>query len=426
MLSPLNPSSPNSPTKLSKPSNLTSGTVSVIIPCYNGASTIGDALNSLILQTYKNWEAIVVDDGSVDGSLNIIKQFAARDSRIRFIHISNQGVSAARNVGIGESKGEFLNFLDADDLLLPEMLGKMVRKLGKHGECGAAVCGWVVTDEKLKHWNSRHFYLHHGKLFQEIVRLNTFQPNTLLLRKNILTDTGLFDHSLAPCADWDMWIRIARKGTRFISVPEVLAVYRMVTQSMIRHIQRPYNEGMKVIDRGFSRDDRVKNPDPEFAQGDDPFWKRKVQFHWVIRCCAFAVAAGETEQALQFVEKAVKDCDGDFTPERFAGFMEWPLWFACNVPRGEWDALIPKLGFVLMNFLSDVELRLSRPGFALDFMRIFLGGHKNECGQELLRLLFGRMREKFFSWIPTRQERLERSRKRFVDLIRKSNAILKP
>ncbi|MGB3902114.1 MAG: glycosyltransferase family A protein, partial [Bacteroidales bacterium] len=101
--------------------------VSIIIPVYNGEKYISDTIQSVIDQTYKNWELIIVDDGSTDNTAEIVKQF--NDSRISYIKKNNTGVSDTRNVGAMISKGEILCFLDADDIWLPENLEKKVEKL---------------------------------------------------------------------------------------------------------------------------------------------------------------------------------------------------------------------------------------------------------------------------------------------------------
>ena len=117
-------------------------TVSIVIPCYNGEATIGETLQSIQQQAFQDWEAIAVNDGSTDGSADLIRQHQVSDSRIQLIEQENQGPSAARNLGLAVAKGKFVNFLDADDLLLPDMLQRMVQKLD--GPASTA-CGSPLT-----------------------------------------------------------------------------------------------------------------------------------------------------------------------------------------------------------------------------------------------------------------------------------------
>ncbi|HOC40486.1 MAG TPA: glycosyltransferase family A protein, partial [Bacteroidales bacterium] len=127
--------------------------VSIIIPVYNGEKYISDTIQSVIDQTYKNWELIIVDDGSTDNTAEIVKQF--NDSRISYIKKNNTGVSDTRNVGAMISKGEILSFLDADDIWLPENLEKKVEKLINEPQCVLVYSSMFLWDERENYKNCR-------------------------------------------------------------------------------------------------------------------------------------------------------------------------------------------------------------------------------------------------------------------------------
>lgn len=114
----------------------TPGLVSIIMPCYNGKQFIQETIESVINQTYKKWELLVVDDGSKDNSYNLVKKFADNDARIHLIRQKNAGSAAARNNGIRHSKGQYLSLLDSDDVWLPGFLDSQVRFIQQKG----AVC----------------------------------------------------------------------------------------------------------------------------------------------------------------------------------------------------------------------------------------------------------------------------------------------
>src|SRR6476661_4282570 len=116
--------------------------ISVIIPAYNAARTLAETLESLLVQTFPNWEAIVVDDGSSDETAAIASQFTQKDSRIRVVSQTNQGVCAARNTGIRLAQFDWLLFLDADDWILPQHLEKMTAALTADSTLDAVHCGW--------------------------------------------------------------------------------------------------------------------------------------------------------------------------------------------------------------------------------------------------------------------------------------------
>lgn len=128
--------------------------ISVIMPVFNTEAYVGEAVDSVIMQRYPNWELLLVDDGSTDGSALICDRYAKGDSRISVYHIPNSGVSAARNFGIEHARGEFLSFLDSDDLLRPDHL----QKLHSHiGDAEVAMCGMCTFGDTLREHIHNHF-----------------------------------------------------------------------------------------------------------------------------------------------------------------------------------------------------------------------------------------------------------------------------
>ena len=195
--------------------------VSVIIPAYNHGRFLREAIQSVLEQTFQDWELIVVDDGSTDETSEVVASFP--DPRIRYIYQKNQGNAAARNRGIELARGEFIAFLDADDLWLPMKLEKQVAQL----DSLPPTVGLVYAD--------LHFFNHEdgaitgrllqasgqfdpprGKVFSQIVRRKWggergwfIIPTTALIRREVFQRVGLFDESLRRHVDWEMWVRIA-------------------------------------------------------------------------------------------------------------------------------------------------------------------------------------------------------------------------
>ena len=191
-------------------------TISVIIPTYNRASLLKEALDSVLAQTYTDYEVIVIDDGSTDNTEEMMQAFLT-DSRIRYIKQSNAGVSAARNHGIFEARGEWIAFLDSDDLWFPEKLEKQMAFLTEHPTAGA-VCGpsyqyqdgRVVKDkngEMVLGWDREETLELTFVLFAENCGVNA---SSVLVRKAVLHKAGLFDSSLKIGEDIDLWFRVAR------------------------------------------------------------------------------------------------------------------------------------------------------------------------------------------------------------------------
>ena len=120
---------------------------SIIIPTYNDSAKISRAIISVINQELNEWELIVVDDGSTDETLKVVKPFL-NDSRIKYLKTRNAGVSAARNTGFNESKGQFIVFLDSDDEVKPELLKDYIDKIKSEQEIGVVSCGLIINNEK--------------------------------------------------------------------------------------------------------------------------------------------------------------------------------------------------------------------------------------------------------------------------------------
>ena len=202
--------------------------VSIIIPAYNAATTIADTLNSVLVQTCPDWEAIVIDDGSTDATSKVAQDFIERDPRIRLIRQQNGGEGAARNTGISKARYEWLLFLDADDWISPAYLERMTRELGSDQALHAVHCAYArVAADGTEIVDS--YQAPSGDLFPTLARRAAFPVHACIVRKGVVNDVGRFEVSLRTCTDWDLWQRIARTGARFGAVQEVLAFYRMST-----------------------------------------------------------------------------------------------------------------------------------------------------------------------------------------------------
>lgn len=193
-------------------------TVSVIIPVYNGAPFVGFAIDSVLAQHFPAAEIIVVNDGSVDGTLEALERFG---SRIKLISIPNGGVSNARNVGIRASIGELIAFLDADDVWEPEKLRLQVEALQAFPEAGLCCCDYMTYNWAIRA-RTNHF-----ALFQEdpafvpdrpleadpfgvLIRYNFVgTASTVVVRRSLLDRIGLFDVSYRQAEDYDLWLRCA-------------------------------------------------------------------------------------------------------------------------------------------------------------------------------------------------------------------------
>ena len=199
--------------------------VSVIIPAFNYGAFIGCALESLIAQEYRHWECTVIDDSSNDNTAEVVTNYSKRDGRIIYVH-QRRGVSKARNNGLYRAQGEYIQFLDADDLIESEKLQRHVQYLEDNPGVDVVYGGarYFRTDCP----NERRYSMMDvdmpwmpeisgsGKeILESLIRMNIMVVSAPLLRRRIIDRVGLFDGMVSPVEDWDYWIRCAIKGARF-------------------------------------------------------------------------------------------------------------------------------------------------------------------------------------------------------------------
>ncbi len=183
--------------------------ISVIIPTYNRLEFLPIAIDSVLSQTYPPYEIIIVDDGSTDGTKDFIKYVYGNS--LKYIYQKNQGVSSARNTGIYVSKGDFIAFLDSDDWWNKNKLEEQVKCLlsNPYYEVCYTNEAWFMNGKR-KNQHKKH-QKYGGEIFQYTLPLCIISPSSILLKKSIFYDIGVFDETLPVCEDYDLWIRIADK-----------------------------------------------------------------------------------------------------------------------------------------------------------------------------------------------------------------------
>lgn len=200
--------------------------ISVIMPCYNAAPYVAEAVASAIGQSHGNVELIVVDDGSSDGSDVIVTRLAqAHPGRLHLLFTSRVGPYPARNVGLREARGEYIAFLDADDWWQPDTLEKLLAALSTH-DVDIAYCGWQNVGEGIQSSPYVPPAYEEGDTVAHFVRTCPWPIHAALIRRKIVERIGGFSERRFASMDYDFWLRALGAGVRIIRVPEVLAYYR--------------------------------------------------------------------------------------------------------------------------------------------------------------------------------------------------------
>lgn len=218
--------------------NLYHPLVSVIIPAYNAQAFIDKTLASVLAQTYRNLEILVVDDGSSDRTVEIVQKFAAKDQRIRLLQQPNAGVAAARNLGMKSAQGEFIAPIDADDIWYPENIALQVQVMQQAGAKVGLVYSWSVDiDESGRPTGGFRATEITGEIYTTLVAHNFIgNASATMMRRSCLEQVGGYDPELRAqnaqgCEDWDLYLRIA-EHYEFQVVPQFLIGYRKIGNSM--------------------------------------------------------------------------------------------------------------------------------------------------------------------------------------------------
>jgi len=216
--------------------------VSVIIPVYNGAGFICDAIDSVFSQTFNDCEIIIVDDGSTDDLTEVLRKY---NNRIKYFYQKNNGPAAARNKGISVSEGEHIAFLDADDIWLPTKLEKQIVLLESGSDIGFVYCDnyFVDADRKIIPDYSREIKLLEGDIFLDFFCRHFILTPAVILRKRCLDKIGLFNEGLAVGEDYDFFLRLAYLFKAGV-VKEKLWERRILSNSLSRkdYIQDAMND----------------------------------------------------------------------------------------------------------------------------------------------------------------------------------------
>jgi glycosyltransferase involved in cell wall biosynthesis len=224
-------------------------TVSVIVPAYNAEKTILETIQSIRAQTFSDFELIVINDGSSDRTVELLSTI--NDPRLKVSSYENGGLPVARNRGIQRATGEFITFIDADDLWKPDKLEAQLKALQEYPEAGVVYSWTAFIDENsnfLYAWEPLYW---RGNVYPRLLIRNFISSGSnLLVRRQFIQAAGEFDPNLKSVEDWDYYLRLAALCP-FAVVPEYHILYRRSTQSMTSKVDVMEKANLTVIERAF-------------------------------------------------------------------------------------------------------------------------------------------------------------------------------
>ncbi len=232
-------------------------TFSIIVPCYNQGHFLKDCFNSILNQKFRDWEVILVNDGSIDTTQEIAESFVNRDSRVSCLFQENKGLSAARNTGMAKAKGQYLLFLDADDWVETDFFTNIQESITKNKGFELYSYGYGYWDKPQGHCYHYHNSGLNGEIYPSVLTRNIGPCHAQLIERKFANQLGGFDPSLKSCEDWDFWIRAGKMGARLKYTPIIGVGYRYVPSSMSRNPKVMYKSLSEVSKRASKVDQRL-------------------------------------------------------------------------------------------------------------------------------------------------------------------------
>jgi len=266
--------------------------ISIIMPAYNAGKYIKESIESVLNQTYQNWELIIIDDGSTDTTSKVVQPFLINDTRIQYYRQENGKQGKARNAGIKKSKGNLIAFLDADDVWMPAKLQTQIGVL-KQNDADLVFTDVFVIDDKGDvimescSVENRTYYGEEGLSF--FFRINQVPILTVLAKKEAILAVGCFKEidEIQNIEDYDLWLRMLYNGYRFVLMNEVLGAYRIHdTQTVkgklsVMKILKMLHE-MKIEKKELERE------------------KQKAIKLWMMRCLKYDITKAEFRSIISF------------------------------------------------------------------------------------------------------------------------------
>jgi glycosyltransferase involved in cell wall biosynthesis len=232
--------------------------VSVVIPAFNAESTIIETVESVLSQSFTDFELLLINDGSTDGTLSQLAEI--KDSRLRILSFPNGGVAASRNRGIEHSTGAYIAFLDADDVWSRDKLKEQLAALATTPRAAVAYSWNDYIDKNgafVHHgWHPKH----QGDVYEALFCCCFIENGSnILVKREAIAAVGLFDATATPAEDWDFYLRLAEKYD-FVCIPKVHVFYRIIPTSLSTQVERMERGGLIALGKALQRSPQRLTP----------------------------------------------------------------------------------------------------------------------------------------------------------------------
>jgi peptidoglycan/xylan/chitin deacetylase (PgdA/CDA1 family) len=330
--------------------------VSIIVPCYNASATLPHTIASVRRQSVRDWQLILVDDGSRDETLAVARAAARADPRIKVLTQPNAGVAAARNAGLRAADAPWALFLDSDDTLRRRALRQLLNAARAAPKASVIIGRSARVDRHGKLWRSPRYDL--SEPFRVLAYACGIVIHSALVRTDLVRRVGGFDETLSSAEDWDLWQRLARGGAAFIQLDEVVALYRSRSGSLSKNIEQLAKDTLTVMDRGIRPDPRVITAPPGNAEGAPADGSYPHKLNFMLWSAARAVAAGEDGLSLlRLAPGGLPDLDVDpaaFGEMLVAGMADYLAVQPAQLSE-RWAEFAPKIRSLLVQAFPGAE-----------------------------------------------------------------------
>lgn len=249
--------------------------VSIITPTFNRADFIEQAVNSVLRQSYQNFELFIVDDGSTDDTRKRLAN-ALEDHRVHYFYQPNQGQSVARNLALSHAKGDLICFLDSDNYWPENKLGNQVALFGERPDVDVVYGDAITIDEYGREISRKNMKRHSGNIARYMIRDNCVSMNTAMARRKCFDELGAMSGTRRVADDYDLWLRFSARF-RFLYIPEFLAYYRVMEDQISSDKTKRLDSNWRIINHF-----REKFPDAmskrDFDSGFAAFHCRKARY----------------------------------------------------------------------------------------------------------------------------------------------------